>query len=94
MIRVLRCSRSRALASRLSLIHIYGQWVDYIEVGEFAVTDGDIIIGPKDAVREWRIAVERGQQQMEATRKAGKALTLGNANELWLRAASLSLIHI
>lgn len=66
----------------------HGQWVDYIEVGEFAVTDGDIIIGPKDAVREWRIAVERGQQQMEATRKAGKALTLGNANELWLRAAS------
>ena len=47
-----------------------GQWVDYIEDGEFAVTEGDIIIGPKAQVREWRMAVERGQQQMLEARKA------------------------
>lgn len=63
----------------------HGQWVDYVEVGDFAITDGDIIIGPKDAVREWRLAVDRGQQQMEATRKA---LTIDNAGRLWLRVAS------
>ena len=27
----------------------HGQWVDYIEEGDFAVTEGDIIIGPKGA---------------------------------------------
>jgi Astacin (Peptidase family M12A) len=58
-----------------------GQWVDYVEEGEFAITDGDIIIGPKDAVREWRVAVDRGLQQMEATRKA---LTIDNVGRLWL----------
>ncbi len=63
----------------------HGQWVDYVEQGEFAVADGDIIIGPKDAVREWRIAVERGQHQMEATRKA---LSIDNAFRLWPMAGS------
>ena len=63
----------------------HGQWIDYVEVGDFAIADGDIIIGPKDAVREWRMAVERGAQQMETTRKA---LTIDNAGRLWLRAAS------
>ena len=29
-----------------------GQWVEYIEEGDFAVTDGDIIIGPRADVRE------------------------------------------
>jgi hypothetical protein len=65
-----------------------GRWVDYVEVGEFAVTDGDIIIGAKDAVREWRLAVERGQQQMAAARESGKALTIDSAGRLWQRAAS------
>jgi len=63
----------------------HGQWIDYVEVGDFAIADGDIIIGPKDAVREWRLAVERGQLQTEATRKA---LTIDNAGRLWQRAAS------
>ena len=62
-----------------------GQWVDYIEEGDFAVTEGDIIIGPKAAVREWRIAVERGQQQMAEARKA---LTIDTPTQLWLRGAS------
>ncbi len=62
-----------------------GQWVDYIEEGDFAVTDGDIIIGPKADVREWRIAVERGQRHMEEARKA---LTIDAPTRLWLRGAS------
>ena len=62
-----------------------GQWVDYIEEGDFAVTEGDIIIGPKAQVREWTIAVERGQQQMNEARKA---LTIDAATELWLRGSS------
>lgn len=65
-----------------------GQWVDYVEDGEFAVTDGDIIIGHKDAVRELRLAIERGQQQVRASIDAAKALTIDNAGRLWLRAAS------
>ena len=63
----------------------HGQWVDYIEEGDFAVTEGDIIIGPKAQVREWRLAVERGQEQM---REARKALTIDAPTKLWLRTAS------
>lgn len=63
----------------------HGQWVEYVEQGEFAVTDGDIIIGPKDAVRAWSQALERGAQQTVATRKA---LSIDTVNRLWLRAAS------
>ena len=63
----------------------HGQWVDYVEEGDFAVTDGDIIIGPKADVREWRLAVERGQEQM---REARKALTIDAPTKLWVRAAS------
>ena len=62
-----------------------GQWVDYIEEGDFAVTEGDIIIGPKAQVREWRLAVERGQQQMNEARKA---LTIDTPAQLWLRGSS------
>ena len=62
-----------------------GHWVDYIEDGEFAVTEGDIIIGPKAEVREWRMAVERGQQQMLASQKA---LAVDAASKLWQRGAS------
>ena len=63
----------------------HGQWVDYVEQGDMAVTDGDIIMGPAAAVREWRIAVERGQHQIEATRKA---LSIDNAGKLWQRGVS------
>jgi hypothetical protein len=57
-----------------------GQWVNYVEVGDYAVTEGDIIIGKKEDVRAWRDAVERGQLQTELTRKA---LTTGDSNKLW-----------
>ena len=63
----------------------HGQWVDYIEQGDVAITDGDIIMGPVTSVREWRMAVERGQHQIEATRKA---LTIDNAGRLWQRGTS------
>jgi hypothetical protein len=57
-----------------------GQWVNYVEVGDYAITEGDIIMGKKDEVRAWREAVERGQLQTELTRKA---LAIGNENRLW-----------
>ena len=63
----------------------HGQWVDYVEQGDVAITDGDIIMGPVSAVREWRMAVERGQHQMEETRKA---LTIDVAGKLWQRGSS------
>ncbi len=63
----------------------HGQWVDYVEQGDVAITDGDIIMGPAAAVREWRIAVERGQHQIAET---AKALTIDNAGKLWQRGAS------
>ena len=63
----------------------HGQWVDYVEQGDVAITDGDIIMGPVTAVREWRMAVERGQHQIEATRKA---LTIDTAGRLWQRGSS------
>ena len=62
-----------------------GQWVDYIEEGDFAVTEGDIIMGPKAQIREWRMAVDRGQQQMAEARKA---LTIDAPAKLWLRGPS------
>ena len=62
-----------------------GQWVDYVEQGDSAVTEGDIIIGQKDAVRQWTHALERGAQQTAASRKA---LTIDSAAKLWQRAAS------
>ncbi|MGL4230507.1 MAG: M12 family metallopeptidase [Casimicrobium sp.] len=37
---------------------------------DYAITEGDIIIGKKQAVREWTHSVERGQLQVEASRKA------------------------
>jgi hypothetical protein len=62
-----------------------GQWVDYVEQGDYAVTEGDIIIGPKDAVREWSRALALGAQQ---TAEQRKALTIDVASRLWLRGAS------
>lgn len=64
----------------------HGQWIDYVEVDDFAVADGDIIIAPVEVARQWRLAAERGPAaQAEA---ASKALTIDNAGRLWLRAAS------
>ncbi|MFN3629096.1 MAG: M12 family metallopeptidase [Casimicrobiaceae bacterium] len=57
-----------------------GQWVDYVEVGDYAITEGDIIIGHKDEVRAWREAVERGQAQMADTLKG---LSIDSATRLW-----------
>jgi hypothetical protein len=62
-----------------------GQWVEYVELGDYAVTEGDIIMGQKEAVREWRLAVERGSQQ---TLDARKALAMTSTTRLWLRGPS------
>jgi len=62
-----------------------GQWVDYVEVGDLAITEGDIIIGNKDEVREWRQAVERGALQMAQSAATQKALTIDRASRLWER---------
>ncbi len=44
---------SGALAAREGYqVLWHGQWVDYVEDGDYAVTDGDIIIGHKNAVRD------------------------------------------
>lgn len=67
-----------------------GQWVDYVEVGDYAITEGDIIIGHKDEVRAWREAVERGQAQMAETLKG---LAIDSATRLWsVRGAGVVLI--
>jgi hypothetical protein len=63
----------------------HGQWVDYVEQGDSAVTEGDIIIGQKDAVREWSRVLALGAQQTTAQRKA---LTIDAASRLWQRAPS------
>lgn len=66
----------------------HGQWVDYVEEGDYAVAEGDIIIGHKDTVRQWRQTVDRGLQAMAAAQSSGKALTLDAASRLWLRGSS------
>ena len=62
-----------------------GHWVNYVEVGDDAVTEGDIIIGQKDAVREWTKALERGAVQTLASQKA---LSVDTSDELWKRGPS------
>ncbi|MDW8313162.1 MAG: M12 family metallopeptidase [Burkholderiales bacterium] len=57
-----------------------GQIVEYVEIGDYAVTEGDIILGHKDEVRAWREAFERGQAQMAETLKA---LSVDAAGRLW-----------
>ena len=85
---VLLCAAMGAGAQTRERLQTFwrGQWVDYVEEGDVAVTDGDIIIGDKHAVREWRQIAERAL----AIGPTGslKALTLDNAGRLWLRAAS------
>jgi hypothetical protein len=68
------------MASEMSRTFWRGQWVNYVEVDGYAITEGDIKIGPIAEVREWTRAVERGQLQTAATRKA---LTTGNETRLW-----------
>ncbi len=62
-----------------------GNWVNYVEVGDNAVIEGDIVIGQKDAVREFTNAVLRGQTQMLDT---SKALTISSNARLWPRGPS------
>ncbi|MGL5001779.1 MAG: M12 family metallopeptidase, partial [Casimicrobium sp.] len=68
-----------------------GQWVDYVEVGDLAITEGDIIIGQKDQVREWARAVARGQMQMEATRKA---LAIDSSARVWNAVDAAGVVQV
>ena len=65
-----------------------GQWVDYVELGDLAVTEGDIIIGSKDAARQWAQAGEHSVELEAVSQSSQKALTVDSATRLWLRAAS------
>lgn len=67
-----------------------GQWVEYIEVGDYAVTEGDIIIGPKDTVREWTRVAQTGWSDLY---DHPKALTVDKSALLWMRGTS-GLIEI
>ncbi len=82
---------AHAVASEQMRTFWRGQWVSYVEVQGHAVTEGDIIIGPIDAVREWTRAVERGQIQREATQKA---LTLGAEASLWSNRDASGVVQI
>ncbi len=62
-----------------------GQWVSYVELGDDAVVEGDIIIGKKDAVRELARAQRLGATQTAAH---AKALSIDGASQFWLRAPS------
>ena len=63
-----------------------GQWVDYVEIGDHAVTQGDIIIGHKDAVRKARVAAELALTSPVVD--SAKALTVDSDLGLWKRGAS------
>ena len=67
-----------------------GQWVNYVERGDYAVVEGDIIIGGKDRVRAATLELERalvdGGTAME--KSSTKALTVDSDFGLWTRAAS------
>ena len=64
----------------------HGQWVDYVEVGDHAVTQGDIIIGQKDAVRKatQTMQVALANRMLERA----KALTIDSSLGLWPKLAS------
>jgi hypothetical protein len=64
----------------------HGQWVDYVEVGDHAVTQGDIIIGQKDAVRKatQTMQVALANRMLERA----KALTVDSSLGLWPKLAS------
>ena len=82
---VLGVSSPNAYATEIFRTLWHGQWVAYVEQGDYAVTEGDIIIGPKAAVREWSRALERGAGH---TAESRKALMIDSADSLWLRGAS------
>jgi Astacin (Peptidase family M12A)/Repeat of unknown function (DUF5648) len=63
-----------------------GKWVNYVERGDFAVMEGDIIIGHKDIVRKARLDAEK--QLASGGAGAAKALTVDSAAGLWTKAAS------
>jgi hypothetical protein len=76
---------TNALAGEILRTLWRGHWINYVEQDDYAVTEGDIIIGKKDAVREWTKALERGAQQSATTRKA---LSVDAASDLWQRGPS------
>ncbi len=63
-----------------------GQWVDYVEQGDYAITQGDIIIAHKEAARRARVAAEVALTARNAD--SIKALTVDSDFGLWKRAAS------
>ena len=63
-----------------------GQWVDYVEHGDYAITQGDIIIAHKEAVRRTRVAAEMALTNGNIDNV--KALTIDSDFSLWKRAAS------
>ena len=69
-----------------------GQWVNYVERGEYAIVEGDIIIGGKDRVRAATRAIEASladpAQRANISVENVKALTIDSDAELWTRAAS------
>lgn len=67
-----------------------GQWVNYVERGDYAVIEGDIIIGGKDRIRAATLEIERALASDPRATQAGaaKALTVDSEFGLWTRAAS------
>ncbi len=63
--------------------------MDYVERGEYAITQGDIIIAQKEAARRWRVAAETALTAPSASNSAGgsKALTVDSDLGLWKSAA-------
>ena len=67
-----------------------GQWVNYVERGDYAVVEGDIIIGGKERVRAATLEFERALVDGGTARvkSSTKALTVDSDFGLWTRAAS------
>ena len=72
-----------------------GHWVNYVERGDYAVIEGDIIIGGKDRVRAATLAAEaaladprRDNGDNGNNGDSIKALTVDSDFGLWTRAAS------
>ena len=67
-----------------------GQWVNYVERGDYAVVEGDIIIGGKDRIRAATRALELqlAADPKRAATERTKALTVDSDFGLWTRAAS------
>ena len=63
-----------------------GQWVNYVERGEYAVVKGNIRIGRKDIVRAATLAAEA--RLTSSHEQVPKALTVDLEESLWPRGAS------